>query len=220
MRLRLIGLLLVVGAGCTLTTSLDGLSGGADPTVPDEAGAPDSAVDATTDVATLPDTGVDATIEAGTNLYPTGGFESGVTCSGQGYNSNLFVSDQNPHSGLYSCRVCGRGTNQPPFSFDQVIPMAPVVVGATYRATAWVRKSTADPPPTDVVSIVARSITNPGFAPVENNKSDRLIGTEWRFFSVDFKPTKSADAFDVFVSANYESGTCFVVDDITFVRLD
>jgi hypothetical protein len=212
----------ITTAGACTFGSLDGLAGGA--RSPGEGGAPTDGAGAgpisETDEAgpDAADVGadVDADVDAGKNLYPLGTFEI-EDCGGTGYNSKM-TDDPTAHSGTHACRVCSNGAAPNPYSFDQTINDPPVA-GARYYAEVWVHAAPGAPVPTSGVEVNLRTYDNPFVQREEKGSGENPLGSTWLKLSVELGVTGPADHLDVFVNAEVEDGTCFLIDDIIVRRV-
>ncbi len=204
-------------AGCTLVTSLDGLSGGGDPVVADEAGSLEAGAEASMPLSDAGST-VDANVDAGP-LLSGGDFEATTTlCNGPSFNSDTDVISSNPHAGKSSCRVCASADSESTFSLDIRPPAGPPIVGATYRASAFVRRPQNESFPPAGVYLNIRSFNDAPFTVVEIATMNTPTQTAWSQVSVDLKITKPAQALDIFASALYGENTCFIIDDLTLTK--
>jgi hypothetical protein len=210
---------------CSLLTSLNGFSDGraaeAGATAADDGGEGGGATaDVTVDSANAPDVSdgaLDAE-DAGPNLftvYANGTFENG--CPGSGYNSTVTV-DTTAHGGARSCRICSNAGGDAIFTFDEVVGTTPIV-GARYRAEAWVRPAPSATPPAVGVFVELRTFQNPPFVVVEVNAEAKAIDATWQHRSIELDVTKAAPLLDVIIGSDTKAGTCFLVDDVEVHRV-
>lgn len=232
-RLRVIAIVASGGVlgGCTLLTSLDGLSSdaaGSDATAPASEAGSDGA---TARDAGSGDTGADGSgLDGGTrdaapdapspvNLAPNPGLETGKPdCAPWGGYESTLVSESPGRSGALACRVCAK-PDVPFFTIDGDVLTAPPI-GSRYRAEAWVRAIGTTKPAT--VDLHLRTYnTVGGFVDRDQAVSSEIqIGTQWAKLEVEMTVTKTAERLDVFVAGGPPVGAgtpCFLVDDILVV---
>ncbi|MBS2018661.1 MAG: hypothetical protein JST00_37690 [Deltaproteobacteria bacterium] len=214
--------------GCSLFTSLEGLSGGGgdggSPISPDAASVAEAgSTDATTstDASSTSDADEDAGSDAGPappNVHPNGTFDTTLDpwAAFQGTASK----DTTARTGPFSLRACGKaGFGY--FTADDGSAFEGPVLGATYRAEAWVRTApgAAVPP---VIKIFLRSASfTPDFTSVESTEADGpALTSTWQKLSVTLKLTKPAQRLGIYVGADYVPEACFLLDDVALQRVE
>jgi hypothetical protein len=160
-----------------------------------------------------------AATDAGPNLFPLGDFELGG-CAGDGYYSSL-IADSTAHGGGKSCRVCSSGMSPDVFSFDSDIDNVALPVGAHYVAEAWIRTATSAGPPANGVELTLRTHTD---APVVEHDlvftNYTTVTQTWQLLTIELDIKEPGiPKLEVVVDGQYDSGTCFLVDDIVVRRV-
>ena len=155
-------------------------------------------------------------------LHPNGTFESGIV-PWVPYHGTV-ASDTTARTGAHSLRACAQASmpSDGVFSADDGGAILAPVVGATYHAIAWVRTAPGATAAPSSVNLLFRTIdTSPAFAEVENvYTSSVAIDTTWTKIETDLKVTKTAQALNVAVTGHYAAGACFLIDDVSVVRID
>lgn len=225
-----------LAGGCSILTSLDGLSspdneastpggdgGGLDGTTSaTDAGDGASATDASSDTGSSPDVAVDSGTDGGPslpNLHPNGTFEANLVPWGA-YQGVATQSDL-ARTGAHSLRACGT-SNVDFYTADDGSALGPPTIGATYRAEAWVRTSPgASAPPSMTIFLRSVSFTG-GFQSIETNdaKAPGAITSTWQKLTVTITITKAAERFGIFVGADPSAGGCFLLDDVVLQRIN
>jgi hypothetical protein len=224
------GLGLALLGGCSLFTSIDGVSGGAadGPSdagdastngsgdggggTPDANGAPDA------DAATAAD--ADAALP---NLQPNGDFEL-VNGGGCGSEWGVFQGTPTrvgtPRSGTYACKACGDDSSDPNYSLNSSdsanIDVHP---GERYSVEAWVR-AVDDAGAGQTVRGVIR-IYATGTTTVVQRIDPPVVAltTTWTRIDTLLDITAAGD-FNYYVSFNGGAvGSCALVDDVVIHRL-
>lgn len=164
------------------------------------------------------DAGADA---APPELHPNGTFESGLA-PWVPYHGTV-ASDTTARTGTHSLRTCAQASvpSDSVFSADDSGAVLGPVVGATYHASAWVRTAPGATAAPRSVNLLFRTIdTSPAFAEVENSYTPSIaMSTTWTKLETDLKVTTAAQALNVAVTGHYEAGACFLIDDVSVVRL-
>jgi hypothetical protein len=218
--------------GCSALVDLSGLSTGsaADATTTpteggsNEAGPLTDSGDGSTGTDGAP---IDARADAdaadpdphvGPNLLADHSFESGCTWDAfQGTKA----TDTTARTGTKSCRICTLDSTTDYFTGQDPFSAPAPVVGATYRAIAWVRTAPgAAVPPGPVLNV--RSTNSAPFTAIEGAASANPgipFTDTWQRVEVTMKATKPAQQMDIFVGSNTVTGGCFLVDDVWLERL-
>jgi hypothetical protein len=179
----------------------------------------DVVADAMTDAPQTEDVADSAAADAGMNLFPLGDFELGG-CSGDGYFSSL-TTDSTAHGGGKSCRVCSSGVSPDVFSFDSDMDGVSPSVGDHYVAEAWIRTATSAGPPAMGVELTLRTHMDAPFALGDQMSSSYTMVTgTWQRLTIELDILEPAiPKLEVVVDGQYDSGTCFLVDDIVVRRV-
>lgn len=148
------------------------------------------------------------------NLLPLGDFEHGG-CSGDGYYSTL-TPDSTAHGGTVSCRICASGNGMDVFSLDDDIENVTPLAGSRYVAEAWVRSAPGATAPTSGVEVVLRTHTVSPFTVYDVATAvDSPIDATWKKVAVTLDVTDAgAPRLAIVIDASYQSGACFLVDDV------
>jgi hypothetical protein len=219
-------------AACSLLTSVDGLSGGAaerDAAGSDASGdGPGANADATDalvtndgaagDGSTAGDGGPDASVPV--ELHPNGTFEDGLAPWGA-YHGTVAL-DATARTGTKSLRPCAQ-PNPPAdniFSGDDQGAVPNPVIGATYHASIWVRADPAASMAPSGVLLLFRTIQLPNFAEVEVKTTTPVtLDATWKKLEIDLPVTMPAKALNIAVIGQHAAGACFLVDDVSVVRI-
>lgn len=211
--LGLIASLVFASAACSLLTSLDGFS---DAPEPDASAAGDSSNDGAMRADATP-VG-DAGDEALPSLHPQGTFE-GSDCEPWSAYEGTLTHVATAHSGSGACRTCQVASAMDIFSGDDNGASGPGIVGATYRASAWVRTEPGRPAPPSVAITLRIVPTNAPFAELELMSSPEVaIDGTWKRIETTLTMTK-AGTLNVFVYGNVAPSSCFLFDDVVLQRL-
>lgn len=224
-----------LAGGCSILTSLDGLSSRNDDETPGgDGGGPDgttsasdagdgaTASDAPSDTGSNPDALVDSGADSEPslpNLHPNGSFEANIMPWGA-YQGAVTQSDI-ARTGAHSLRACG-SSNTDFYTADDGSALGPPTIGASYRVEAWVRTSPgASAPPSMTIFLRSVNFTG-GFQSIETNdaKAPGAITSTWQKISVTITITKAAERFGVFVGADPSAGGCFLLDDVVLQRIN
>jgi hypothetical protein len=232
MRRRRIGGLItglaVATSACSLVTSLDGLSNGADDAAPDargdgptaasEAAPPPVGRDASDELALAEDAG--ARDDAGPNLHSAGTFEDGTCDPWTSYQGSLGLVTI-AHTGSGACRTCTASTTTDFFTADDTGASGDDVIGATYRAEGWVRTDPSAPAPPDVrIFLRNASVAGGSFVDLESSVSPAApIDATWQHFETSLSITKQG-YLNVFIGATHAPSACFIIDDVTVRRVN
>lgn len=215
-------------AGCSALVSVDGLAGAADAT-PTPAGEGGSGLDgsssrdasdagAASDAPTTTDAPPDADTHVGPNLLDDSSFEGDCTWNGfQGISS----SDPTARTGSKSCRICTSPTTTDYFTGNSHYTSAAPLIGATYRAVAWVRKAPGAPSPGPAI-LNLRTLTPSPFTSIENTATDLpglTLTDTWQRLEILMLVTKSASNMDVYVGVDTAPNSCFLIDDVWLEKL-
>lgn len=219
---RVLFFAVMLSAACSLTTSLDGLTGGPDPSTP-ETGPPDVftpdvvPIDAPSDVV---DAATDAPV-VGPNLYPAGTFDtSDNICSGTAYHSKVDRSMPGRASSPYACQICATGSASDIYTLDRFTGIVPHA-GETYRVTAWMKIDGAAVPPAGGVMLAVRSAVIDPFEIYEQSATPNVAATtEWQQLTVDLVVTRDAPSLEYFVGGPFDATSCFLVDDVEIRKVN
>ena len=220
-------------SACSLLNSTDGLAGGPGGSDGDAASTADTGAESdgaasTSDGGTSDGALVDGAIDAGDagsdalsgpqNLHPNGTFETGIAPWGA-YQGTV-ASDSTARGGTKSLRACTRDGTLDYFTADDGSALGGPVMGATYRAEVWVRTAPGAVVPPSVALWIRSANYTGGFQSIEtdNNDGPPLTAT-WQKLSVTLKITKPAERLGIFVGADQATNACFLIDDVTLVRL-
>jgi hypothetical protein len=211
-------------AACTALTSLEALSGGdgdGDAQAADVRTSADGPSVEASGEADASDGAVTSDADAAlAELHPNGTFESGGAPWGS-YNGNVFVLDGTARTGSRSLRACGQATApaDPIFSGDDNGAAGAPIVGATYRATAWVRTAPGSAVPPGV-SMRFRTIQLPVFVETEIRETAGVaITSTWQKLDIELPVSKSAAKLNIAVLGKWAAGACFLIDDVSIVRI-
>ena len=191
------------------TATVESADAGARP-LPSESGTPDTgAPDASADSS-------DASV-VGPNLLPNGTFEDG-TDPWMVHQAKLSIS-KTARGGAQSMLVCDDAS--PDYFTADVYAADPPVVGATYRASIWVREAPSSPRPPGVQLHLRTSNPGPPFMGIEAVTTTEmvLVDDTWRKLEVELSTTKPAAKLDVFFGSDRLAGACFLVDDVRLERV-
>ena len=156
--------------------------------------------------------------DAAANLFPLGDFEVGG-CSGESYYSVL-SPDSTAHLGSKSCRVCSDGVSPDVFSFDSDVDGVTPPLSARYSAEAWVRSADDAGAPAGGVELTLRTYTDAPVTIRDNALTARApLTSAWQRLVIPLDITQSGmTKLTIVVDGAYETGTCFLVDDIVVRR--
>ena len=222
-----------LAGGCSILTSLDGLSSRNDDQTPTPGGSDGaaegsatgdgaSASDAPSDTGPTDDVTVDSGTDSGPslpNLHPNGNFEANIMPWGA-YQGVVTQNDL-ARTGAHSLRACG-SNGLDFYTADDGSALASPVIGATYRAEAWVRTSPgAAAPPSMTIFLRSVNFTG-GFQSVETAdvQAASAITSTWQKLTVTITITKAAERFGIFVGADPSAGGCFLLDDVVLQRIN
>lgn len=221
-------------AACSLTTSLDGFTSTlvyADGAADGTASGTDGGARADSDVVG-PDAGTDAFaagdadggVIGGANIHPQSTFENADDACEPGWGAFQASLTKNAvaHSGSASCRVCMNSGVLDYYTADDGGASGGAVVGAKYRAEAWVRTApgTAAPGPGRI--FLRNFTTAGGFQALEGKNSDpeQQMDDTWRLWSIELPITKANGTINVFVGVTSKPSSCFLLDDVTLRRVN
>ncbi len=223
---RRIFILVSALAGCSLTTSLSGLSGGPnDAPTPTEGGAlPEGAAPGAMDAAVeaASDARSDASTSLGPNLYPAGNFDSPTSslCMDTGYHSDVALDSPGRNLSAFDCEVCAAGMSNDLYTLDRFTSIAPRA-GERYRVTAWVKVDSPALPPSNGVTLALRSAVADPFQVFDEKVSDSVVPTAaWQQLSVDLPITTDAPSLEYYIGGLFTPSSCFLVDDIEIRKYD
>jgi len=223
-----------LAGGCSILTSLDGLSSPNDPTPggseagPDGTTSANDAGDSGSSSDALSDTGssADVTVDSGTdsgpslpNLHPNGSFEANIVPWGA-YQGVVTQNDL-ARTGAHSLRACGNnGVDF--YTADDGSALGAPTIGAMYRAEVWVRTSPGAPAPPSMTLFIRSVNFTGGFQSIETANVDTVgaITSTWQKLSVTITITKAAERFGVFVGADPSAGGCFLLDDVVLQKIN
>jgi hypothetical protein len=225
---RLVGLALA-GSACSLLTPLDSLSRNAGEGAVDAALEAASYSDGRSDAGeTLIDAKSDGALEVladakpdsgEVNVHPTGTFEIGG-CGFWGSYQGMLSSSPTARTGVGSCQVCTQPTTTDLFSGDDTGTGIVAEVGATYRAEAWVRTSGAAPAPGSVLMTLRTIAQSGAFTILDQADSPTApIDANWTHLQTRLTATKPGGILNVVVLGQHRTGACFLVDDVSLVRV-
>lgn len=211
-------------AGCSLFVDLSGFSNGA---IDRDAGVVESG--ASRDAANAAESGeqddarptreASLNSDAGTpNLHPFGSFDTGCG-PWKGFHATV-VGVQDGHLNPGSCRVCTDLGITDNFSADDFGAIAGPVVGATYRAEAWVSYASGANGTAEIGILMRTFNSSPTFAEVDKNQSGAIVsGSVWTKIETTLKVTSAAEKLNIVIVAPATPGACFLVDDVFVERI-
>jgi hypothetical protein len=226
-RLVTVGVLAVTG--CSLFTSIDGVSGGDEPSagLPDATPGEDSGnvvtdANGTNDATSAPD--VDADAAPLPNLQPNGGFET-INAGACGSEWGVFQGEGTrvsmPRNGTYACRACGNHVSDQNYSLnDGRSTNIAVLPGQRYRVEAWVRAIDAAGEGQAVRGTIRIYETASAVTVVQRIDPPTIALTQtWTRLETVLDISKAGD-FNYYVSFdNGPLGSCALIDDVVVQRL-
>lgn len=180
----------------------------------DSADAPDAAGDD----AGAHDAAGDSADDAGPNLEPNATFEIGAD-GWIAFQGTLAVS-ATAHGGAKSMRVCtnvaGTTTN---FSGDDNLSPGSAIIGASYRARAWVRTDPGGIVP-GPLQLGLRTVNKDVGSVVKDSTLSTPVALDatWRQLEVTLDVTERG-LLNVTASAMTALGACFLLDDVALQRI-
>jgi hypothetical protein len=123
--------------------------------------------------------------------------------------------------GPVSRAPCTAPSTTDSFTADDNGASGPLVVGATYRAEAWVRTDPSRPAPPGIVLVLRNSaIINGTFVDQESGDSPNVgIDATWQHFETTLAPTKPG-TLNIYIYADHAPNACFIFDDVVVRRVN
>jgi hypothetical protein len=162
------------------------------------------------------DATADAGDTAGPNLETNGTFDTDVD-PWNSYQGALTLSGL-AHGGAHSLRVCVNVLNDI-YSADDSQTPGPGTLGATYRARAWIQADPEASTPSYIAIALRNVVDEPSFKELESLRSPQIpVPAIWTQIETTLAITKQG-LLNVYIYAAAESGTCFLVDDVSLERV-
>ena len=225
----------VLAVGCSVLVDVDGLSGSLDAaaTPISEGGSSGDANSGGLDSSNDARVGADGPIiegdgggglpeaneHVGPNLLADSSFESG--CSWSSFQGSIATESPTARTGTKSCRVCASPSTPDYYPGGDPFTGGPPVVGATYRATAWVRTAPGSATPPGALLFVRATNSSP-FASIDQANTPKPglpFTATWQKLQVSFTSTAPAGQMDIFVGTDTLVGSCFLIDDVWLEKL-
>jgi hypothetical protein len=119
------------------------------------------------------------------------------------------------HGGKSSCQICCAGTGNY-CTFDRgTNPIVPVVVGKTYKASAWVRVAPQTTNANLTSGILEREILANAYT-AASPYVEEALSQAWTLHTNQLTITDPGDGLNLYIAlGNYAAGDCFLVDDVS-----
>lgn len=204
-----------VVAACGRALEVDAPPGDAGGNPPIADAAPEAAVPG--DGGSIP-TDDDASVLAGEpNLHPNGSFETGCA-PWAAFQGTMTHVTSGARTGVGACRFCTNGSGTY-FTADDAGSFGKPVVGAEYAVEAWVRSVDGKAmPPRVSLALRTRDTTK---TKVEGTQVElgTALSTQWQRMRTNLSVTKDAAELAIVVGADRSADECFLLDDVTLVRV-
>lgn len=168
--------------------------------------------------ASVQESGVDAGV---VNLMANPGFEDG-TCGPVNFYQGSGGGSADAHGGSHACQACRANEGTDFYTFNPFFVVMKPVVGATYHASAWVKRGAESFKDQTITISLRAANTEPTF------QEQQVVGSlgvpltdQWQPIEVKLTLSKDAQEIDFFVGASTLATAgqrCFLVDDVAVWR--